>query len=108
MNGDASTTGKSKNRLSSGNLYLAASCSVIRGSGSVIVPLYKVPLDKTLSKIPQLVVSADTTLAHSGALESIVIELLETGAIFEKKPGSKSFLIALMQSSLAYAKIARV
>ena len=89
-------------------MYLAESCSVIRGSGSVIVPLYKVPLDKTLSKIPQLVVSADITLAHSGALESTVIELLETGAIGVKNPASKSFLIALIQSSLAYAKIARV
>ena len=108
MNGDASITGKSKKILSSGKLNLAAPCSSIIGSGFVTVPLYAVALDRTLSRIPQLVVSAETTLAHSGALESTVIEPLETGAIFEKKPGSRLFLIALIDNSLAYAKIARV
>ena len=80
---------------------MEASCSTIRGSGFVTVPLYRDALERTLSNIPQFVVNADTTLAHSGADGSTVIEPLETGVICEKKPGSKSFLIALMQSSLA-------
>ena len=72
------------------------------------LPLYKVALDNTLSKIPQFVVNADTTLAHSGADESTVIDPFEVGAICEKKPDSRSFLIALIDNSFAYAKIARV
>ena len=73
------------------------------GSGTVVVPLYAVPLDNTLSNIPQLVVNADTTLAHSGFAESTVIEPLDIGAINEKKPASRSFLIALIHNSFAYA-----
>ena len=79
----------------------------MRGSGFVTVPVYALPLDNTLSRIPQFVTNADTTLAHSGADGSTVIEPLETGVICEKKPDSKSFLIALIHNSLAYAYTAR-
>ena len=82
---------------------MAPSCSEIKGSGFVTVPLYRDALERTLSNIPQFVVNADTTLAHSGADESTVIEPLEIGVICEKKPASRSFLIALIHNSFAYA-----
>ena len=81
MYGDASITGRSRLLESSGKEYSPLSCSVITGSGAVTVPLYAVPLARTLSKIPQLVTRADTTFAHSGALLSTVIEPFPTGAI---------------------------
>ena len=55
----------------------------MRGSGFVTVPLYALPLDNTLSKIPQFVTKADTTLAHSGADESTVIEPFDCIGICE-------------------------
>ena len=55
----------------------------MRGSGFVTVPLYALPLDNTLSRIPQFVVNADTTLAHSGADASTVIDPFPTGGICE-------------------------
>ena len=55
----------------------------MRGSGFVTVPLHALPLDNTLSRIPQFVTNADTTLAHSGADESIVMEPLPLGNICE-------------------------
>ena len=66
------------------------------------------PLDNTLSRIPQFVTNADTTLAHSGADESTVIEPFDLGTICENCPFSKLFLIASIDNSFAAANIARV